>query len=524
MVFSCMNCGARYRIDDKRIEGKTLKFVCKKCSAVHLIRDPSLGEPISLVEDSTQYHVGTSIPGHDEVKSQSSSNIARKYTTMTSQVPAIPKEEPIKGEELWFAIKRGRQIGPFTLSQLKEHIFSGYLHERSFVWRPTMSAWSRINQVPELSFILEEYKDKTQITSVPTPMKGDSDSASFLQAQVEPTSYPQETTIDQLYSQISVPTIDIRKAKEVPPDDIVSKPSFTQISVAPEPSTSLYSQSTPHKEEQFVPQEISPQRTESSSWRYAPSADESGAREFSVMMHIERLSRKSLWSSLWVIVVIAVVTIGLGSGLYWAISSDVMKEWIFPKTEEPPPQEIEEKPKETPKQEQKPVVVDSKPTEVTKQKIHKPKTEQQTDDSAQPNSKQVKIDPTVKAEVQKYASLLEMGALNREEVKVDVKPKTITDMPKATPLTKDGMDVFLAKKGRKFADCKARMTTQGLGPVKVILSFTIQPTGRVTNILVEQIGGVRDEVLEGCIRNIVKEWAFPAQEGEPITYKTTLVL
>jgi hypothetical protein len=136
--------------------------------------------------------------------------------------------------------------------------------------------------------------------------------------------------------------------------------------------------------------------------------------------------------------------------------------------------------------------------------------------------KLAQIDPSLRADSQRYGSLLGTAALMREEAPTDARPKTLTQMPKST-LNPQVMNDFLEKKHKRFIECKGAMKNPPEIPVKVSLSFDIGADGRVGNIQVIPKDGLRDGSLMTCLRNVVLEWAFPVQD-ETTTYRTTLSL
>jgi len=132
------------------------------------------------------------------------------------------------------------------------------------------------------------------------------------------------------------------------------------------------------------------------------------------------------------------------------------------------------------------------------------------------------IDPSLRQDAQRYGSLLGTDALKREEAPTEIKPRTLTMMPKST-LSPQVMNEFLEKKQKKFVECKAGMKNPPEVPVKVGLSFDVGADGRVGNVQVVPKDGIRDGSLATCLRNVVLEWAFPAQD-EATTYRTVLSL
>ncbi|XP_074293590.1 uncharacterized protein LOC141620681 [Silene latifolia] len=64
----------------------------------------------------------------------------------------------------WYILDANQQqIGPYTISELREHYLNGYLPESTFVWSEGRSEWQQLSSVPEL--MAEVYGDKTQSLS-----------------------------------------------------------------------------------------------------------------------------------------------------------------------------------------------------------------------------------------------------------------------------------------------------------------------------------------------------------------------
>lgn len=624
MVFSCLKCNARYRIDEKRLEGKVLRFTCRKCNQSHLLRDPAKGgETVTAVAPTGSQPAIPGTPRRITTAQQAARDLAkptrsmptvgqrtpatRRPTTQTGALPVIPAEQSaakakaIKRKDIWFAIKKGRRIGPLLESKIGQILRDGKLHDRSFVWRPTMPAWVRMNQVPELSGVVAEFiewKTRQYEQTVvrpppdagtptpfgdaagdsPPPLPADSSnsggSASFADA---PDPASDKEMVDSLYSTISKPAIDIRKANEVQPEE-PEIPDADQPPPLPPaaPAAPTPKPEAPPEDEDLFPSEGSDtesgqffvdkavvlpakqwpappegggdQSTQSAASAQAITFGEAAAthasvpptagaatdtrlEDFSVMV---RLSRKGRQHKVVVLSALGFFLAGgIGLVLYLALTADPVSLGVDRSHGETPvfKQKLYAIMKPPPEQELEPAVVpiNNKGRKAYSGKPRKPAgiaVEQPSVLDAPPPeptlAKLGELDPNTKAEFDRYAEILTNGSDKRGEAAVDVKPRTMTEMPKHS-FDKTGMDAFLATKMRKFSDCKRRMTQPTDMPVKVGLAFSIGMNGRVGNILVNQSGGTRDLGLDTCIRRVVGGWAFPPPE-ETTTYKTTLLL
>ncbi|NOZ00865.1 MAG: DUF4339 domain-containing protein [Deltaproteobacteria bacterium] len=638
MVFSCLKCNARYRIDDERLKGKVLRFTCHKCNQTHLLRDPAKGgETVTAVSaagsqpagqvrrttTSSQARAGDAKPTTSMPTVGRGSSAARRPTTRTGALPQIPTERSAakagagKRKNAWFAIRKGKRIGPMHRDRIIQLLREGHLHERSFMWRPTMPSWLRMNKVPELQELVTgftEWKagqyDRTVVRSVgsaqtPTPSRSapgqsppplpdeSSGSISFADApRVAPTG---DEVVDSLYSGISQPSIDIRKAHEVQPeepeipdaDEPPPLPATPAPSVAPETTPAGQQTETAPSDDDLFPTDDD--ETSSSAeffnkaqvlpagrWPPASHDDTQGRvatgeqairfgeaaaaqaapppkggpatdtrlEDFSVMVRLSRQGRKHKAAVLGTLGVLIVG--GIGLALYLALTSDPVDLGIgshesgaVPVFKQKLYAVIKHEPEKQPRPD--PVMSNSKrrvfsgaPRHASSKnadggQLRKPaaiRPNEASSSYAAPDDPIPvtlgKIDPHAQAEFKRYAGILSNDSAHRQETTVDVKPHTMTKMPKHN-FDKSGMDAFLATKMRKFSDCKRRMTRRTDMPVKVGLSFSIGLDGRVRNIQVDQAGGEMDEGLDACIRRVVGGWAFPPPD-EAATYKSTLLL
>lgn len=599
MVFACLQCKARFRVGDERLRGKVLRFTCPKCGQVHLLRDPAThAKPVEAVSPSagpgSQPSAPTRHPTISEVRpTQSMPTVTpgaaafpaaepTHPTTRTGALPAVPTVMPA-AKETWFAIRRGQRLGPFTREEVFEQLAAGELHERSFLWRPTMAAWTRLNEISELTNLLESYR---QSRPTPHPEPGSSRPASPPSPRGEvvggagedsdmPPSLPprplgvapirqartssvrshavQQEPVDALFSHISRPLIDLRKAREVQPEEpeipeaAPYRAHSSGLAPVTEPTAQTRAETTPSdgfasaEEKRFfsrafvLPSEAWPQ---TGGPGVAPAEEPAvpkplGAKsvqeaprlqDFSVIVRLTRLGRRRTLIVFGSLSVLVVVVIGLV--LYWSFSAGpaelslaVREDADVPRFQQtlytvPRRSKPEDTPTSVQSDEKRPSterVSGSRGSRPAPIRVPEPTV-----------AKAPEVDPVLSAEFQRYAGLLGDGNNTRIETMVDVKPRTLTEMPKHR-LDREGMDAFLASKMRKFSDCKARMKRKTDLPVKVVLGFSVGLDGKVRDVVVEQAAGPRDEGLDECIRRIVSGWAFPPPDEEA-SVRTTLLL
>ncbi len=566
MVFACLQCAARFRVDDARLAGKVLRFTCPKCGQVHLLRDPAThARPVEAASPSiagSQPSGPARHPTISEVRlTQSAPTLGPspvgRATTQTSAPRAVPTAKPPEAES-WFAIRRGQRIGPFTRSQLLEALRDGTLHERSFLWRPTMEAWTRLNQIPELKDVLDALVGSRPPSPAPVsapvppplPQESTPEAPPPLPAHRESPRARTEP-VDTLFSDISRPAIDLRKAYEVQPEE-------PEIPDAPPPRPPVATERPVVESAPPASSEVSPTGLATSSaekrfftrafvlpqaeWPAAPSAEPEPApeparkgpskepqprlRDFSVMFRLTRRSRRRTLAIFGSLGLVVVAVIGLV--LYWSFSAGPAELGIALKEEGSGPT-FRQTLYTVPRKERQDDSVSEGPSKPQQKRrtISRPSGNAASSAArtAIPEAtlaKAPEVDPALDAEFQRYAGILSSGNGARTEAVVDVKPRTLTEMPKHR-FDESGMDAFLASKMKKFADCKARMRRKTDLPVKVVLGFTVGLDGKVHDIVVEQAAGPRDDALDDCIRRVVSGWAFPPPEEEA-TVRTTLLL
>lgn len=305
MVFSCKKCQSRYRIDEKLFERKAIRFACRKCGQVHLLKDPVLGgeSVVALEAEAAPSHAAQARPARGMPPPAGTPYAAgtphaagmppTRPTMGTTALPAIPTRKTVdfqsafaheapaaerapRPEDLWFAIRKGQRIGPFFAAGLLEQLGQGVLHERSFVWRPTMESWTRMNQVPQLAAMLAQHREflaaQAQERTVMAPPPAAAPPAPpahpahpahpappghHVPPVPEDASRPSEVSgrglkrrdgrpsdglVDGLYEDVSQPALDLRRAEEVQEEE---PPALPPPVPAPRPSARTHPAAPP---------------------------------------------------------------------------------------------------------------------------------------------------------------------------------------------------------------------------------------------------------------------------------------
>jgi predicted Zn finger-like uncharacterized protein len=114
MRFTCHTCNALYSIADEKVQGKLVKFRCKRCQQTLLLREDG---PV----------------------------LAREPRVASASRPPAPTQ--------WFAGLDGQEQGPLALDELERRLVAGALSPEHFFWREGMQDWLPLEQVPELAHL-----------------------------------------------------------------------------------------------------------------------------------------------------------------------------------------------------------------------------------------------------------------------------------------------------------------------------------------------------------------------------------
>lgn len=142
MKFICENCGAKYKIPDEKIAGRTLRMKCRKC-------------------------------GHQLVISGKKK--AQKPSAPTSQIGATFQRQTAggfssfpKARAQWHVSINDVPVGPITEEELSVKAKGGAIDGESLVWREGFDNWKPFRQVVELSHLWsEEALQARQAKSIP---------------------------------------------------------------------------------------------------------------------------------------------------------------------------------------------------------------------------------------------------------------------------------------------------------------------------------------------------------------------
>ncbi len=137
MNVTCDKCNKRYAIADDKVRGKSVKIRCKQCQNLISVQGPPAGAAAAATMPITAQPamaagVGavSGSPWEDE---------------RTRAMPAMDLSPT------WFAMVKGKQIGPLTVRDLELRVKTGEVSLRTYLWKQGMADWKRASDVPEVS-------------------------------------------------------------------------------------------------------------------------------------------------------------------------------------------------------------------------------------------------------------------------------------------------------------------------------------------------------------------------------------
>jgi predicted Zn finger-like uncharacterized protein len=127
---TCDKCNKRYSIADEKVRGKSVKIRCKQCQNLISVQGPPVsGAPVSAMGVSSPM---PETPAWAEER--------------TRAMPILDTSSPT-----WFAMVKGKQVGPMTLRDLEGKVKAQEVSLRTYLWKQGMADWKRASEVPEVS-------------------------------------------------------------------------------------------------------------------------------------------------------------------------------------------------------------------------------------------------------------------------------------------------------------------------------------------------------------------------------------
>jgi hypothetical protein len=528
MVFACQGCKTNYRLSDDRIKGKVLRFTCPKCGQLHLLRDPAMHpnpvEAITGVTSRKSAHAST--PESVQAKpTVSTPTVGPRPTTQTGALPAMPEPEATV-QETWYAVKKGERIGPFSTEQIFRLLLDGTLHERSFVWRPTMSAWKRMTDCPELSGVLERYlqekrkKQEAEDGATPPPLPEVQDQASPApQVQKREAELPDKqfpVTLTQPTDSKTAPQVRVLKPERAAPFDA------DRAQPAEQPRKTFFGKVLVLDEARWpeTPSVLKEARETPSVLRHeAPKLS-----EFSVLMRVSRASRKKAIVTYTIGVFLLGAAVGAVAFLVFSRSpAEKANVSMGFRGDQPTFQQVlyTVPKKEARAPEDQVAPQPQRLASATKPKrVEKPEA-QQPEPSPSANKFNIgEVAPELKDEFEKYASLAQASQEKptSTQVAMDFKPKTLTELP-SRKITQENLDNIFKLNWKRLTTCKLHAVKHKDSTMTVSIQFVIGKDGDIKNLLVQQEGGFLEEKVLNCIAQNIKALRFPPQDEEiPVSW------
>lgn len=170
MKFVCDKCGTGYTIPDAKVAGRILKIRCKQCREVVEVMGPPPPESALALEPALPAKPGQTAIERAMLATAgqlehrlAGVHLPRQFSGVKQQLELDTAAST--DDEQWFAAIKGRRVGPLSRAEILVCARRGTLHERSYVWRPGMASWRRINDDPDLAFLTEVFGKRQMLAS-----------------------------------------------------------------------------------------------------------------------------------------------------------------------------------------------------------------------------------------------------------------------------------------------------------------------------------------------------------------------
>src|ERR1043165_8758428 len=120
---TCDKCNKRYAIADDKVRGKSVKIRCKQCQNLISVQGPPAGAPAAAPPPAAvQITASAAAAGGVSVGNNPWEE------ERTRAMPAIDLSPT------WFAMVKGKQIGPLTVRDLELRVKTGEVSLRTYLW------------------------------------------------------------------------------------------------------------------------------------------------------------------------------------------------------------------------------------------------------------------------------------------------------------------------------------------------------------------------------------------------------
>src|SRR5215831_8798389 len=130
MKIVCDNCSTKYSIADEKVRGKVFKIKCKKCSHIIVVKgQEASGE--------------NPVAGFDQKETR-----VFDYSGFDGN-----REGQAAAEPIWHLVIDREQVGPLTISEVKQKWALGEIDAETYAWRDGFEDWKRLGSIDELAAV-----------------------------------------------------------------------------------------------------------------------------------------------------------------------------------------------------------------------------------------------------------------------------------------------------------------------------------------------------------------------------------
>ncbi len=149
MKVTCTKCGALYKIDETKLDGKPSRFTCKKCGNKQVIYPPGL-EPKPATNPSLAAAEG-------EIK---------KTNVKTAAGLTAVEEKTAEAQKEWFLALDGERLGPFTFDEAKTLVAENKNAPRMLGWKNGFPSWKKLPEIDDFAPVLAELESQKRRTEL----------------------------------------------------------------------------------------------------------------------------------------------------------------------------------------------------------------------------------------------------------------------------------------------------------------------------------------------------------------------
>ncbi|MBL8951370.1 MAG: zinc-ribbon domain-containing protein [Myxococcaceae bacterium] len=220
MNVTCDKCNKRYAIADDKVRGKSVKIRCKQCQNLISVQGPPAGEA------SAGAHAAATLPITPSPYQAAPAPGAPWEEERTRAMPSIDLSP------VWFAMVKGKQIGPLTVRDLELRVKSSEVSLRTYLWKQGMADWKRASDVPEVATVFAGVSvGAAAVGAVQAPLTQTSTQPARAPVAAKPAAKPAAR--------------DVATANELPSPEITRKPNGNGHGAQASPASQTLSTTAP---------------------------------------------------------------------------------------------------------------------------------------------------------------------------------------------------------------------------------------------------------------------------------------